>query len=196
VIVTAPVGIRPATPPAGLEVHHLIHWTDGGPTNPKNLGCLCRRCHRDHHNGLFGITGDAEQPGGLTFTKPNGDVIEPCGKPNRPHHDLPPSAKPYQHPLGEAFNQHDLTFNPPPTDTPRVTPQPQRETAPKPWEQPRSTPAVDVYVPTDADRARYAQERQQVMNDSLRHEYESLRRDGYDITQLPSYNKLFATTTT
>jgi Domain of unknown function (DUF222)/HNH endonuclease len=181
----------------GLDVHHLIHWTNGGPTNPKNLGCLCRRCHRDHHKGLFGITGDAEQPGGLTFTKPNGDIIEPCGTPNPPPDVLPPSAKPYHHPLGEAFNQHDLTFNPPPSDTPRVTPQPPREPAPKTWIEQRATmPAVDVYVPTDQDVARYAQERQQVMNDSLRHEYESLANDGYDITQLPSYNRLFATAST
>jgi hypothetical protein len=179
----------------GLEVHHLIHWTNGGSTNPKNLGCLCRRCHRDHHKGLFGITGDAEQPGGLTFTKPNGDIIESCGKPNPPD-VLPTSVKPYQHPLGEPFNQHDLTFNPPPSDTPRVTPQPLREPTPKPWEQNRITSAVaDPYVPTDADIARYAQERQQVIHDSLRHQYQLLAKDGYDITQLPSYNKLFATAT-
>jgi hypothetical protein len=181
----------------GLEVHHLIHWTKGGLTNPKNLGCLCRRCHRDHHKGLFDITGDAEQPGGLTFTKPNGDVIEPYGKPNPPTDLLRPSAKPYQHPTGEPFNHHDLTFNPPPSDTPRVTPQPLRQPAPKTWMEPRTTPQVaEPYVPTNEDIARYAQERQQVITDSLRHEYQLLAKDGYDITQLPSYNKLFATATT
>jgi HNH endonuclease len=180
----------------GLEVHHIIHWADGGTTNPKNLGCLCRRCHRQHHAGKFGITGNAELPGGLTFTKPNGDIIEPCGKPNPPD-ALPRSAKPYQHPIGEAFNQHDLTFNPPPSDTPRVTPQPLRQPAPKLWEQQRVTPAAaDPYIPTDEDIARYAQKRDQVITDSLRHQYLSLQRDGYDNTQLASYNKLFATATT
>jgi HNH endonuclease len=24
-----------------LEVHHLVHWLDGGPTDTWNLGCLC-----------------------------------------------------------------------------------------------------------------------------------------------------------
>ncbi len=181
----------------GLEVHHLIHWTNGGPTNPTNLGCLCRACHHDHHKGKFGITGNAEHPGGLTFTKPNGDTIEPCGKPTPPPADLPASTKPYQHPLGEPFNHHDLTFNPPPSNTPRVTPQPRSEPAPKPWTEPRFTPpAVDVYEPTPADIARYAQERDQVFRDSLRQQYELLARDGYDITQLASYHDLFETAST
>jgi Domain of unknown function (DUF222)/HNH endonuclease len=153
----------------GLEVHHLQHWTDGGLTNPSNLGCLCRRCHRDHHKGKFGVTGDAEQPGGLTFTKPNGDTIEPCGTPNPPPADLPASNKPYQHPLGEPFNHHDLTFNPPPSDTPRVTPQTLRQPAPQPWAEPRITPpAADVYVPTEADRTRWAQERQAYFDEQRR----------------------------
>ena len=176
----------------GLEVHHIVHWTNGGPTNPKNLGCLCRRCHRDHHAVKFGITGNAEQPGGLTFTKPNGDVIEPCGKPNPPPADLPRPATGYQHPCGEAFNQHDLTFNPPPSDTPRVTPRPATQPAPKPWIEPRTTPPpVDPYQPTAADIARYAHERNQTIRDGLRHQYQSLARDGYDITQLASYHTLF-----
>ena len=181
----------------GLEVHHLVHWTDGGPTNPANLGCLCRPCHRDHHKGKFGITGNAEQPGGLTFTKPNGDTIAPCGTPNPPPHDLPQPAKPYQHPLGEPFNHHDLTFNPPPSDTPRVTPQPLRQPTPKPWMEPRITPhAADPYVHTDADIARYTKEREEVMRDLLRQQYQSLAKDGYDITQLPSYHTLLQPATT
>jgi hypothetical protein len=153
----------------GLEVHHLIHWIDGGPTNPSNLGCLCRPCHRAHHAGKFGITGNAEHPGGLTFTKPNGDLIEPCGSPNRPPADLPPSNKPYHHPLGEPFNHHDLTFNPPPSDTPRVTPQPLRQPAPNPWtEQPIAPHAADVYVPTPADITRWNQERQAYFDEQRR----------------------------
>jgi hypothetical protein len=49
----------PAT--KGLEVHHVVHWTDGGPTNTCNLGALCRHCHREHHAGKFFIVGNAEQ---------------------------------------------------------------------------------------------------------------------------------------
>ena len=164
----------------GLEVHHLVHWTDGGPTNPANLGCLCRHCHRDHHKGKFGITGNAEQPSGLTFTKPNGDTIEPCGTPNPPTADLPTSNKPYQHPLGEPFNHHDLTFNPPPSNTPRVTPQPMREPFSKPWiAQPIVPPAADVYEPTPADITRWAQERQAFFDEQrrlVRAEFQEIER--------------------
>jgi Domain of unknown function (DUF222)/HNH endonuclease len=145
----------------GLEVHHLQHWTKGGLTNPTNLGCLCRPCHRDHHRKKFNITGNAETPGGLVFTKPNGDIIEPCGKPNPPT-ELPASDKPYQHPLGESFDRRDLVFNPPPGTPPAVTPQPRREPIAKPWMEPRPAPPVrDTYVPTEADRTRWAQERQE-----------------------------------
>jgi hypothetical protein len=73
------------------------------------------------------------------------------------------------HPLGEPFNHHDLTFNPPPSDTPRVTPQPLREPAPKPWMEPRPIPpVVDEYVPTEADRTRWAQERQAFFDEQRR----------------------------
>jgi Domain of unknown function (DUF222)/HNH endonuclease len=145
----------------GLEVHHIQHWADQGPTNPANLGCLCRPCHRDHHKRKFNITGNAETPGGLTFTKPNGEIIEPCGKPNLPTDELPGSEKPYQHPLGESFDRRNLVFNPPPGTPPVVTPQHVREPKPKPWMEPRPVPPVlDAYVPTDTDRARWAQERQ------------------------------------
>jgi Domain of unknown function (DUF222)/HNH endonuclease len=145
----------------GLEVHHIQHWADQGPTNPTNLGCLCRPCHRDHHKRKFNITGNAETPGGLTFTKPNGEIIEPCGTPNPPPDVLPASDKPYQHPLGESFDRRNLVFNPPPGTPPVVTPQHVREPKPKPWMDPRPVlPVLDAYVPTDADRARWAQERQ------------------------------------
>jgi Domain of unknown function (DUF222)/HNH endonuclease len=106
----------------GLEVHHIQHWAEQGPTNPANLGCLCRPCHRDHHKNKFNITGNAETPGGFVFTKPNGDIIEPCGTPNPPPIVLPACDKPYQHPLGESFDRCNLVFNPPP-GTHRPSPQ-------------------------------------------------------------------------
>jgi hypothetical protein len=141
----------------GLEVHHIEHWADGGATNPTNLGCLCRRCHRDHHKGKFNITGNAETPGGLVFTKPNGDIIEPCGKPNLPI-ELLASDRPYQHPLGESFDRRNLVFNPPPGTPPAVTPTPRREPIVQPWIEPRIAPAVDEYVPSEADLTRWAKE--------------------------------------
>ena len=60
-----------------LECHHLIHWVDGGPTDTWNLACLCPFHHDGHHNGDFTITGDADNPYGLTFTTRDGFPIRP-----------------------------------------------------------------------------------------------------------------------
>ena len=35
----------------GLQVHHLVHWEDGGATDTANLCCLCAKHHRMHHRG-------------------------------------------------------------------------------------------------------------------------------------------------
>jgi hypothetical protein len=152
----------------GLDVHHIQHWAAQGPTNPSNLGCLCRPCHRDHHKGKFAITGNAETPGGLTFTKPNGEIIEPCGTPNPPA-VLPASPKPYQHPLGEPFDSRNLIFNPPPGTPPLVTSQPRREPIAKPWmQQPAGPPATPQPEPSQADRARWAKEHQDFIDHHTR----------------------------
>jgi len=47
----------------GLEIHHIRHWEDGGPTDTANLLALCRRHHRDHHHRLD-ITGNPDLPAG------------------------------------------------------------------------------------------------------------------------------------
>jgi hypothetical protein len=36
-------------PPAWTDGHHIIHWSDGGPTELENLVSLCRRHHRVVH---------------------------------------------------------------------------------------------------------------------------------------------------
>jgi hypothetical protein len=46
-------------PPAWCDVHHDIHWADGGPTVLWNLRLLCRPHHRDEHPER-----DHEQPRG------------------------------------------------------------------------------------------------------------------------------------
>jgi hypothetical protein len=46
-----------------LQVHHLEHWADGGPTNLDNLITLCGFHHRLLHNERWQIKGN-----------PNGDV--------------------------------------------------------------------------------------------------------------------------
>jgi hypothetical protein len=60
-----------------VECHHLTHWADGGPTDTFNLACLCPYHHDTHHDGDFTITGDADNPGGLTFTTRGGFAIRP-----------------------------------------------------------------------------------------------------------------------
>lgn len=43
-------------PPWQCEIHHLVHWADGGPTDLDNLAMLCRRHHRAVHEGRLRAT--------------------------------------------------------------------------------------------------------------------------------------------
>ena len=38
-------------PPEWCDVHHIVHWMDGGETTLANSGLLCRRHHRMLHEG-------------------------------------------------------------------------------------------------------------------------------------------------
>jgi hypothetical protein len=49
----------------GLEIHHIVHWEDGGDTATRNLIALCHRHHTTHHQGLLLIDGDADLPTGF-----------------------------------------------------------------------------------------------------------------------------------
>ena len=104
------------------EVHHIIHWEDDGPTSTWNLVCLCPRHHRLHHLGLLGISGNADDPNGLTLTDKWGRAIEDSGRP------APPGAPPgdaatqaelpwqrYTHATGELVRNQDIWFGPPVT---------------------------------------------------------------------------------
>jgi hypothetical protein len=42
-------------PSRRAEIDHLRGWTDGGPTNPKNLDPLCTPDHLTKHNGLWDV---------------------------------------------------------------------------------------------------------------------------------------------
>ena len=92
----------------GLEVHHVVHWTDGGPTNTSNLGALCRHCHRAHHAGKFSITGNADNPDGLTFHRPDGTTSK--APPNPPRQ------------TGHSRSQRNRSFIPPGNAGSTVTP--------------------------------------------------------------------------
>jgi hypothetical protein len=98
-----------------IEVHHIVHWEDDGPTDTWNLIALCPRHHRMHHRGELGITGNANDPDGITFTNRHGRVIGTTGaRPKPPGAPPPPPAEAYQHPLGERLDTRWLYFNPPP----------------------------------------------------------------------------------
>ncbi len=99
---------------AYLEVHHGIHWKDGGPTNTWNLIGLCPYHHDAHHRGQFLITGNADLPDGLTFTDNRGSPIT-VGRPHPPDDPLPtpPDGRRYEHPIGEPVQHKWVYFTPP-----------------------------------------------------------------------------------
>ena len=55
------------------DIHHVVHYEDGGPTAVSNGVLLCPRHHTAVHEGGFGITGEAN--GTLTFHRPDGSSL-------------------------------------------------------------------------------------------------------------------------
>jgi hypothetical protein len=82
-----------------VEIHHIVHWLDGGATDTSNLVSLCPQHHRQHHQGGLGIAGDADSEHGLTFTDWAGKVIGPNGQPVPPAEPPPEAPHPYTPPL-------------------------------------------------------------------------------------------------
>lgn len=76
-----------------LEVHHIIHWEDGGPTDTRNLIAVCPRHHRLHHRGELGISGDADVVGGVRFTNRHGRPIGNTGARPEPPGAPPPAPR-------------------------------------------------------------------------------------------------------
>ena len=68
------------------DVHHLVHWADGGETNVENLVLLCRTHHVLVHEAGWTITG---QPGNLHFYRPDGTELG----------SEPPPRPPYRSPM-------------------------------------------------------------------------------------------------
>jgi hypothetical protein len=100
-----------------LEVHHLIPWARGGPTNTSNLGALCTFHHDAIHRGELTITGNADHPDTLVFIDALGRVmhaIVPPTPPADPSLDPPHATAPsYRHPPGERIDNRCLYFTPP-----------------------------------------------------------------------------------
>ena len=120
----------------GLEIHHIWHWEDGGPTETWNLITVCAHHHRTHHHGTLGITGNADHPRhtapGIVFTNAWGHPLDPVGqpiRPTRPEPDTDPArhltdtaaaigitAHRYQPPTGERLDRwgfHLMEADPP-----------------------------------------------------------------------------------
>jgi hypothetical protein len=93
----------------GLQVHHLRHWEDGGPTDTWNLGCVCGPHHRAIHRGELTISGNGDIPGGLRVTDRWGRPF--TTKPPKPPPTPPPTGT-WRHPTGEHLRHDDLYINP------------------------------------------------------------------------------------
>jgi hypothetical protein len=63
------------------DVHHLVHWADGGTTDLDNCVLLCRRHHLLCHEGGWRIARSPEGPVEIVERGP-----DPCHPPPRPHH--------------------------------------------------------------------------------------------------------------
>ena len=60
-----------------VDAHHIIHWADGGETSMENLVLLCRRHHRQVHEGGFGL--HTQTDGQICFTDPQGRYLPQAG---------------------------------------------------------------------------------------------------------------------
>lgn len=102
--------------PHGLEIHHLVHWIDGGTTDTNNLVTLCAACHRLHHRGRLEFVGNPDDPATFTVVDHDGRSLEPRIRPRPPTTPPEPPVIRYVHPLGESFSMSDLGTWPRPPD--------------------------------------------------------------------------------
>ena len=107
-----------------LEVHHIVHWENDGPTDTWNLVALCPRHHRMHHRGELGITGNADTPGGVTYTATAAPSAVPEPNPSPPGPHRPPQTGSTSTPsanastnAGSTSTPHPNTANGPGTNT-------------------------------------------------------------------------------
>ena len=87
-----------------VEIHHIQHWIDGGPTDTPNLVSLCPYHHRLHHRDELGINGNADDFNALTFTDRHDKPIPSSAPPTRPKAPPANPEVPYQPPLRGRFD--------------------------------------------------------------------------------------------
>ena len=83
-------------PAEACDLDHTIPRSQGGPTDPSNLGPLHRRHHRGRHDGRWQLS--QPEPGTFVWTSPTGHVytvhLEPLGPIDPRHRDRPPGERP------------------------------------------------------------------------------------------------------
>ena len=101
-----------------LHVHHVQHWEDGGTSDTANLVALCQHHHRLHHRGGLGISGNADDPHGMTFTDERGRILDPTGRPVPPRRAPEQAARElgipggnWTHPTGERLDPFWVDFD-------------------------------------------------------------------------------------
>jgi hypothetical protein len=98
-----------------VQIHHVVHWEDGGPTDTANLMALCPAHHRAHHQGRLGIEGDdADDPEAIVFTRADGRPMPTLVPPRPPGDGPPPPAGPYPGVDGGRADLRWLAFPLPP----------------------------------------------------------------------------------
>ena len=86
-----------------VEIHHIVHWLNGGPTDTWNLLSLCPKHHQMHHQGALGISGNADEFDAVVFTD-GANRIRGSGEPTLPTESPPTPDKPYEPPLAGRFD--------------------------------------------------------------------------------------------
>ena len=87
-----------------VEIHHIVHWLNGGATDTPNLLSLCPKHHKMHHRGELGISGDADLFHQVDFVDGKGDRIAGSGRPTQPTGPPPEPEVPYDPPLAGRFD--------------------------------------------------------------------------------------------
>ena len=62
-------------PSTWCDLHHVVHWADGGPTSADNLASLCRHHHGVTHRNGWTMTTDPDRPQRFTWTRPDHTVL-------------------------------------------------------------------------------------------------------------------------
>ncbi len=74
-------------PPSRCDAHHLIHWSQGGPTSLGNLRLLCKFHHLVViHRWGWKLT--CHPDGTTTATSPDGRILHSHGPPGKPREPL------------------------------------------------------------------------------------------------------------